>query len=114
MARVGLKKDLGIRKKFKGTFVRTGRKAGFNGYSQETLLFKNIIDLESGTLVADHAWFNFTKGCEDAEIKEGIMVEFEARIKEYKKGYVNSKFKINKQKTDYKLSHPTKIRIATT
>jgi len=114
MARVGLKNDLGVRKKFRGIFVRTGRKAGFNGHSQETLLFKKIIDLETETMVADHVWFNFTKGFEGVEINEGIIIEFEARIKEYKKGYVNNKLKINQQKIDYKLSHPTKIRIATT
>lgn len=113
MIRTGLKKELGNRKKFKGLFVRIGRKAGFNGYSQETILLKDIIDLENGIRVTDHVWLNLTKSFEAANIKEGMTVEFEARVKEYTKGYVNTRYKIDHQKKDYKLSHPTKFRIAT-
>jgi hypothetical protein len=111
--RIGLKKELGKRKKFKGLFVRIGRKTGFNGFSQETILLKDIIDLENGALVTDHLWLNLTKGFEALSIKEGVALEFEARIKEYTKGYVNSRYKIDQQKKDYKLSHPTKFKIAT-
>lgn len=111
--RTRLKKELGNRKKFKGLFVRIGRKTGFKGYSQETLLLKDIIDLESGAIVCDHIWLNLTKGFEGAGIKEGMTIEFEARITEYTKGYVNKGYKIDQRKKDYKLSHPTKFRIAT-
>lgn len=111
--RTALKKEAGTRKKFKGTFVRIGRKAGFKGYSQETILLKEIIDLELGKVVTDHVWLNLTKGFEQIGIKEGMIIEFEARIKEYTKGYVNTRYKIDNQKKDYKLSHPTKFRIAT-
>jgi hypothetical protein len=112
--RTGLKKELGQRKKFKGIFVRTGRKSGFNGYSQETILLKDITNLEHGVVVTDHLWLNLTKGFEALKVKEGMTLEFEARIKEYTKGYVNKHYKIDHQKKDYKLSHPTKFRIATT
>ena len=111
--RTGLKKELGNRKKFKGIFVRIGKKAGFNGYSQETILLKDVIDLEHGAIVTDHLWLNLTKGFEALAIKEGMSLEFEARITEYAKGYVNKRYKIDRQKKDYKLSHPTKFRIAT-
>jgi hypothetical protein len=111
--RTGLKKELGNRKKFSGLFVRLGRKAGFNGYSQETVLLKNIIDLENGVVVTDHLWLNLTKGFEELNVKEGMALEFEARIKEYTKGYVNKHFKSDRQKKDYKLSHPTKFKVAT-
>lgn len=111
--RTSLKKELGNRKKFKAVFVRTGRKTGFNGYSEETILLTGIIDIESGTIVTDHLWLNLTKGFEAARIKEGMTIEFEARIKEYTKGYVNKRYKIDQQKKDYKLSHPTKFKIAT-
>jgi hypothetical protein len=112
--RTGLRNEVGQRKKFKGLFVRTGRKAGFNGYSQETILLKDIIDLDHGAVVTDHLWLNLTKGFEVAGIREGMTIEFEARIKEYKKGYVNKRLNVDQQKKDYKLSHPTKFRIATT
>lgn len=111
--RIGLKKEDGNRKKFKGTFIRKGRKTGFKGYSQETILLKDIIDIESGVIVTDHLWLNFTKRFEAAAIREGMVIEFEARVREYTKGYVNKGYKIDHRKKDYKLSHPTKFRIAT-
>ncbi len=105
-----LAKELGIRKKFNGVFSRIGKKTGFNGYSEETILLKNIRDSETSQIVADHIWFNFTKGFEKLSLTEGIILEFEARIKEYKKGYMNSKYKINNSTSDYKLSHPSLIK----
>jgi len=111
--RAGLKKEVGNRKKFRGIFVRTGRKTGFKGYSQETILLKGIIDVESGMIVTDHLWLNFTKAFEAAGIREGMTFEFEARITEYAKGYVNKGYKIDHRKKDYKLSHPTKFSVAT-
>lgn len=111
--RTGLKNELGNRKKFRGTFIRTGKKTGFNGYRQETILLKDILDVESGAVLTDHLWLNLTKSFEIARIKEGMVIEFEARIKEYTKGYVNKRYKIDRQKKDYKLSHPTKFRVAT-
>ncbi len=103
-------KDSGVRKKFKAVFIRIGKKTGFNGYSEETILLKNILDAETNLMVADHVWFNYTKGFEKLSLTEGIILEFEARIKEYRKGYVNSRYKINTSSIDYKLSHPTKIK----
>ena len=105
-----LAKDLGIRKKFRAVFIRVGRKTGFKGYSEETILLKNILDIETNKMVADHVWFGFTKGFEKLSLIEGITLEFEARIKEYQKGYVNPRYKIDNSTTDYKLSHPTKIK----
>lgn len=110
--RIGLKKEAGNRKKFKGTFVRTGHKTGFKGRSQETILLKDIVDLESGSIITDHLWLNFTKGFETTGAKEGMTLEFEARITEYTKGYVNREYKIDHRKKDYKLSHPIKFKIA--
>jgi len=105
-----LARTAGVRKKFRGVFIRIGKKAGFNGYSEETILLKNIVDAETNKVVADHLWFNFTKGFENIFLSEGSVLEFEARIKEYRKGYVNTRYKINDRVSDYKLSHPTKIR----
>jgi hypothetical protein len=105
-----LAKDSGLRKKFRATFIRIGKKTGFKGYSEETILLKDIRDAETNQVVADHVWFRFTKGFEKLSLTEGIMLEFEARIKEYRKGYVNPRYKINASTTDYKLSHPTRIK----
>ena len=109
-----LAKNNGVRKKFSGIFSRIGKKTNYKGYSEETILLNSIIDLETNKKVTDHIWFTFTKGFQDAglkEGKEGSVVEFEARVKEYRKGYVNKAGGINESKIDYKLSHPTQIRI---
>ncbi len=105
-----LAKDSGTRKMFRATFIRVGKKAGFKGYSEETILLKSIEDIKTNKVIADHIWFGFTKGFEKLSLTEGVTLEFEARIKEYRKGYVNSRYKIDNSTTDYKLSHPTKIK----
>ena len=109
-----LAKSDGQRKKFTAIFSRIGSKKNYKGYSEPTMLLTSVIDLETNKKVTDHLWFTLTKGFETAGIKEGkegAAIEFEARIKEYKKGYVNDRYKINSTELDYKLSHPTKIRV---
>jgi len=106
-----LGKSEGQRRKFKAIFSRLGTKTNYKGHAETTVLLTSVIDPEIDTPVADHVWFNFTKGFEAAGLSPGDVVEFEARIKQYKKGYVNSRYQINRQTVDYKLSHPTKIRL---
>lgn len=108
--RKALETNQGDRKKFRATFERVGKKVNYKGYSEDTILLKNIIDVNTNQQVADHLWFSYTKGFEGIELKEGVVLEFEARVKEYSKGYVSRALKINNRKQDYKLSHPTKIK----
>jgi hypothetical protein len=100
----------GKRKKFKAVFERVGKKVNYKGYSEETILLKNIIDLNINKIVADHVWFSYTQGFIKASLQPEDVIEFEARVKEYRKGYVNRNYKINNSKTDFKLSNPTKIK----
>lgn len=111
MIRKRLAAENGQRKKFRATFSRLGKKVNFKGYSEETILLVNILDFETNSVVADHVWFSYTKGFEKIKLDEGVIVEFEARIKEYAKGYVNKKIGINNRKIDFKLSNPTKINL---
>ena len=106
-----LAKKEGERRKFSAVFIRLGSKANYHGYSEETILLKNVVDLQNNQVVADHIWFSYTKGFQGIGLIEGIKVEFEARIKEYTKGYVNKRYGIDRRKSDYKLSHPTKVKI---
>jgi hypothetical protein len=101
--------EKGLRKKFRAVFSRLGKKVSYKGYSETTILLTTITDVETEKVVADHVWFAYTKGFEKANLTEGAVLEFEARIKEYTKGYVNKKYGINNRSTDYKLSHPTRI-----
>jgi hypothetical protein len=106
-----LGKNDGKRRRFSATFSRFGAKAGYLGYKEETILLKGVIDVESQKAVADHVWFNYTKGFQRLKLAEGVRVIFDARIKEYVKGYVNSRYGIDKRKKDYRLSHPTNISV---
>lgn len=100
----------GERRKFTAVFVRLGKKAGYTGYSVETILLSKITDMETGEQVTDHLWFTFTKGFQLVGLTEGDILEFEARVKSYRKGYVNKSLSIQREKQDYKLSNPTKIK----
>lgn len=100
-----------MRKRFRAVVSRFGKKVNYQGYTDTTVLLVNIVDLETNSTVADHLWFTFTKGFENARITERSTIEFEARVKEYSKGYVNRKYGIDQRKQDYKLSHPTKIKL---
>lgn len=101
----------GERKRFTAVFVRIGKKTNYNGYSEDTILLQKITDLSENKIVADHVWFTFSKVFEEAGIREGDLIAFDARVKSYKKGYVNKALKVTKRKEDFKLSNPTKVEI---
>jgi hypothetical protein len=106
-----LQKQEGQRKQFQAYFVKLGSKRGYHGYSEETILLRQIRDIESNKIVADHLWFTFSKTFQAVKLSEGARLEFEARVKVYSKGYVSSRLKIDNRTQDYKLSHPTKVRL---
>src|SRR5262245_49813246 len=107
--RKDLQKVEGVRAKFTGTFARFGVKNGYKG-PLRTVLLTNIVDADEH-VVADHLWFNLTKGFEQLDLHEGDRVEFVARVREYQKGYFGYREDVYKPvETDYKLSHPTKVR----
>ena len=101
----------GSRKRFAGTFSRFGKKTNYHGYSDRTILLVNIIDLETNSVVSDHVWFNYTKSFEKLTLESGVRVEFDARVKIYKKGYVNARYKIDHRSHDFRLSHPTGVKL---
>ena len=94
---------------FRGTFKKYGLASGYKGASTETILLVSICD-GNGKIISDHLWFNMTKGFEKlGTLKEGDMIQFEARVRKYRKGYINRRAGIDQSSFDYKLSHPTKI-----
>lgn len=107
-----LKSEDGERKKFQGVFSRIGKKVNYKGYTEPTVLLLDVIDQETKVIVTDHIWFTLSKGFERLKLEPGDVVSFEARIKSYKKGYVNTRYKINRSELDYKLSHPTKMTVS--
>lgn len=116
-----MRKDLkildGERLTFTGTFVRFGKKGRFRPKKvgdewidyDETVLLQNIRNRE-GRAVTDHLWFNYTKGFAGlGDLHEGDVIQFDARVKPYVKGYVNHRDYIDDREVDYKLSHPTRF-----
>lgn len=94
---------------FRAVFKKYGLRSGYRGTSAETILLVDVRDSD-GNVVCDHLWFNMTKGFEQlGTLRERDMVQFEARVKKYRKGYVNRRAGIDQSKFDYKLSHPTRI-----
>jgi hypothetical protein len=106
-----LQQQVGVRKTFTATFSKTGKKVNFKGHSEDTLLLVNVRDAETNELMSDHVWFTYSKTFDKADLKEGMKISFDARVKEYTKGYVNRALGVNKKKRDFKLSHPTNVMI---
>lgn len=104
-----LKEKENSRETFTGEFEKYGWKTGYT-YPERTILLLNIKS-ENGENVADHLWFNLTKGfAELGELKKGDLIRFKARVKRYTKGYKGYREDIYKPiETDYKLSHPSKV-----
>ncbi|MFA5731701.1 MAG: hypothetical protein WC934_06825 [Acidithiobacillus sp.] len=102
-----LKNRYNERSRFQGTFIRFGVKHGYK-HQETTVLLCNIYDLEKN-LLTDHLWFNFTSEFKRLwtieNLHVGHIIEFNARIKKYEKGY-NENITI-----DYHLSHPRKLNI---
>lgn len=105
-----LQKEEGERKKFYAIFERLGKKTSYLGYSEETILLKNITDATNNKIVTNHLWFTYSKNFQRSNIREGDEIEFEARVTKYNKGYVNKQYGINERQTDFKLNNPTKIK----
>lgn len=95
---------------FQGVFERYGLKSNWHGFPVKTILLKDVRD-SSSRVVTNHLWFNYTKGFQAlGDMEAGDVIEFNARVKEYVKGYINNRRYIDERTIDYKLSHPTKIR----
>jgi len=107
--RKALSEKEGERRRFSAIFSRLGSKANYHGYAEETILLTHVVDLENQQMVADHIWFSYTKSFREANLTPGQRVRFEARIKQYVKGYVNTGYKIDRRQKDFKLSHPTRV-----
>ena len=82
---------------FVGSFEKFGTKPG-HAKRPVTILLLSIT--HGSTVVTDHLWLNRTKGFDAMRLRRGDRVQFDARVKTYRKG---------NGKLDYKLSYPTKV-----
>ena len=107
--RYKLEPYLNQRTRFRGTFLKLGRKMGYKG-PEVTVLIMNISLVEDPlqNTVTGHLWFRYTKGFEQLDLQSGDIVEFTARVTYYEKGYSETDEE-NPKRLDYHLSHPRNI-----
>jgi hypothetical protein len=115
--RKALQRRDGERGRYRAKVERFGSKVGYKGYTENTLLLREVVDAQTGQQVTDHLWFTMTKRWESAGVTPGDVVEFDARVKSYRCGYWGHN--IDKQienppRWDYKLSYPSKIEVIET
>lgn len=109
LMREELQRRDGQRSTFLGTFERFGTKRGWAG-DEPTVLLRDIRTL-NGALICDHLWFNLTQQFAALTLAPGDIIQFDARVKEYEKGYKGRREDVYVPiKRDYKLSHPTKVK----
>jgi hypothetical protein len=99
--------------RFKATVERFGKKTNYHGFPESTILFTCVSRVDTGKQVTDHIWFTVGKTIQALNLKPGDVVEFDARVGDYVKGYVNYREYIDERIIDYKLNRPTRfVKIA--
>ena len=89
---------------------RFSLKNGFRNLPLRTILLINVRHNEK--LVADHVWLTCGRRIYSAILIPGDLIQFDARIKEYEKGYKGRREDVYKPiSRDYCLSYPTKIKV---
>ena len=108
--RTSLAPIAGRRRKFRGVFVRYGQKSGYKG-TLTTILLKDIQDMIERKVVTDHLWFTMGKRFQSLNLQNGDIVEFDARVTRYYKGYQGRREdELHPIELDYRLSFPTKLK----
>lgn len=108
-----LKKIENVRTTFTGTVDREGLKNGWKGEQLRTFLVLNVKNA-MGELMCDHIWFNLTKGFAVLNLCPGDVIQFDARVTEYEKGYKgwNEMKQLESPiSIDYRLSYPTRMKV---
>lgn len=95
-----------MRHVFIGRFERVGYKKSYR-YCRPTLLLTHVALAETGELITDHLWLNYTKGFLDlGELLTGDLLRFNGRVASYVKGYFSTS-----QKLDYKVERPSQVAL---
>lgn len=107
--------DLGSEERH--TFQADFGKYGYKRYHDDsrgdlysaTMLVRNVEIVDDPArprMMTDHLWLNLTKGFSDLGLlKQGDRIQFNGRVSQYTKGF------INKDKVDYELTYPSKVKL---
>jgi hypothetical protein len=96
---------LGRRLRFRAEVERFSTKRGWKGGKVNTILLKDITDLE-GNFLADHLWLLVGSTFDWLNVRDRI--EFDARVTKYAKGYSETDSD-QPFRDDYTLSRPTRV-----
>jgi len=106
--RTELGKLEGERRRFRAVVQEFG--VGRSSKRKETILLVEVRrtdDLEA--VVADHLWLK--KGGQFRGVSLGDVIEFDAQVEPYEKGYLNFRWGIDETTVDYRLSSLSNVRI---
>lgn len=112
MTRTGLQDHSGRRHRFGAVFAGRGSRSAFLGSPRETLLFRNAYDAETGVPVSDQEWV--TAGNWPAGLQPNDVVEFDARVVPYVRGYFGRRRDADRRPSaNWQLVRPTRVTILT-
>lgn len=103
----------GERHTFQADFEKYGYKryhdASRGDLYSATIVVRNVEimdDPDHPRMMTDHLWLNLTKGFSSLGLlKQGDRIQFNGRVSQYTKGF------INKDKVDYELTYPSKVKL---
>jgi len=110
--RQNLKAANGKRMRFTAVVERFGSKPNWHGFSETTILLKDVRFADTAELACDHLWFKHGKWA--MGLVEGHKFAFDARVDSYAKGYQGAKAErlgVSSYSVDYHLERPTKVEI---
>jgi hypothetical protein len=109
MTRTELAPNLNQRHTYQGRVERFGTKPAYRGPPQTTVLLVEVCDA-AGRQVTDHLWLTVGKRLAALQLQPGDLVQFDARVTTYTKGYKGRREGGKPLSRDYRLSYPTNLR----
>lgn len=101
----------GKRLRFQARVERRSEKPAYRGFPIPTLLLRGVSLADTGDEVADHLWFTAGKWAEGLRL--GDLIEFDARVDSYVKGYRGHRDDVHlpEESSDWHLERPTRVAI---
>ena len=100
----------GKRLRFRAQVERRSEKPAYRGLPVPTLLLGGLSLADTGDELADHLWFTSGKWAEG--LQPGDIIEFDARVDRYVKGYRGRREDAHlPEEADWRLERPTRVAV---
>jgi hypothetical protein len=99
--------------RYRATVGRFGSRRVAGAYPVRTVLLLDVVDVETGEVVADHLWM--TAGRWSAALRIGDQVEFDATAAPYQRGYFGPLAHValaRPPSRDWRLERPARVAAA--